>query len=106
MEHSSHPNPIPDNTLALMAVKMLGSSIGNANIAVNVELLFVLEAITAVRVRVEEMESTPSTRVKLKRAVFSIGFPKSTVKSKKFNPKIIRSKQALKINFEKIKLAG
>ena len=89
-----------------MAVKILGNKMGSAKMAVRVELLLVLEAMAAVRVRVEEMESTPSSSVSTKSEVFSMGFPNKTKKSRKFSAKISKSRKALKMSFEKIMAAG
>ena len=88
--------------LAFIAVKILGKRMGSAKMAVMVELLLVLEAIAAVRVRVEEMEHTPSKTAKKNSELFSIGLPNRTMKSRKFKPRIMRFRKALKISFEKI----
>lgn len=79
---------------------------GKLRIAVKVELLFVLLAIAALNVRIEEIPKLPNNSMRQKIKVFSKGFPKSKLKTKKFKKETIRINNELKSNLEIIMACG
>lgn len=92
---SSQPNPTPQSILALMDVKIIGNKIGNAKIAVKVELLLVLEAIAETKVSVPEIPVLPKNKTHIKMLIFSTGLPKRMEKKRRFTKPITNNKTAL-----------
>ena len=104
--HSFHEKPTPHKTLAFIEVRMIGSKIGNPNIAVSVELLFVLEAIAETKVRIEAMPELPKIITAINTPLFSTGFPKSIEKNARLIRAITISKIELNMILDKIKFCG
>jgi len=103
---SSHEKPTPESTVALIAVKIMGSRMGKPKTAVNVELLFVLAAIADTKVRIPEMPKLPNSKITRNMPLFSNGLPNKTVKNSQLIKAINKSKMPLKINFESIIACG
>lgn len=78
----------------------MGSKIGKLNIAVNVELLLVLLAMAAPKVKIEDIPILPRKRDKQKSRMFSSGLPRSRLKTKKFKILTKRTIILLKINLD------
>lgn len=100
--HSSQPKPKPQSMLALMDVSRVGNIIGNDKIAVNVALLLVFEAIAELSVSTVEMPKLPNTKTAKNNSMFSIGLPKSRLKSNKLIIAITNCNKALNSIFDKI----
>ena len=66
--------------LALMDVRIIGSNIGNAKMAVSVELLLVFEAIADTKVNIPEIPVLPKKSTQKKILMFSMGLPNKIVK--------------------------
>ena len=97
---SSQENPRAQSVLALMAVKIIGKSIGKPKTAVRVELLLVLAAMAETKVKVAETPKLPMRITTRNKLLFSSGFPKRTAKSNQLINAMRVSKMALKISFD------
>ena len=74
--------------------------------AVNVALLFVLEAIAEVNVKMVEIPKLPKSKTTENKLMFSTGLPSSTLKSKSVKAAITNCKIALNSIFERIMACG
>lgn len=92
--------------LALMDVRIIGSNIGNAKMAVSVELLLVFEAKADTKVNIPEIPVLPKKSIQKKILMFSMGLLNKIVKKSRLTKPITKSKMALYINFEMIKACG
>jgi len=103
---SSQPKPKPQSTLAFTAVKIMGNNMGNAKMAVSVELLLVFAAIAEIKVRMPEIPKLPSSNTTEKRRLFSSGLLSKTVKNNQLIRAMRRINMALKRSFDNIIACG
>lgn len=99
---SSHEKPNPQSMLALIPVRINGSNIGKAKMAVKVELLLVLEAMAETKVRTDEIPKLPMIKMMEKIPLFSKGLPNKTVKNNQLIKAISSKRIPLKINLERM----
>lgn len=104
--HSSQPKPSPHNRLAFTAVKIMGSKMGKAKIAVKVELLFVFAAMAETKVKIPEMPKLPKTNTPMKSELFSKGLLSKRVKNNQLIKAISKTKAALKSSLARIMACG
>lgn len=99
---SAQEKPIPQSMLALIAVRIMGNNIGKPKMAVRVELLFVLAAMAATKVKIPEIPKLPKINTRKNTPLFSMGLPSNTVKNNQLIKAMANNSKLLNINLDRI----